>query len=303
MELHQGIESKIKDSEILLENHKTEARLSHENYIELTRRCKEDMDRINLLEQDNELNKDEIMFLKHKFTLTISADYQMNKLVPHWGLLPQPGSTHYLQKRSHDIFGIVNHSDGTSAIYIFDECIGPKNTDHTVSYLTDYLCQSGKVPNWVKRLHLYMDNACSTNKNYYALGWANEMVQQGKFDFIRISFLIAGHTKFAPDLLFSRVSQTFTRSDVFNTIELGAIALQYAYTIIDDGELVQPWRSAMVKYTTLPGIRELHDFIFVRNPGSDVKMKARRLCYTGPIQDTGFHICIINCKSHQKNMS
>ena len=215
----------------------------------------------------------------------------MSKLIPHWGLSAQPGSTYYLQKLSHDILGIVNHADGEkSGIYIFDECVGPKNTDHTVSYITHYLCESGLVPAWVKRLHIFMDNACSTNKNSYMLGWATEMVQQKRFSFIRISFLISGHTKFEPDLLFSQIAQTFNRSDVFNTTELGQLAEQYAHVVIDDGEIVQPWRVSLHKYSQLPGIRSLHDFVFVCNPGCDAKMKARSLCYTGQIQDTEFHV-------------
>ena len=75
-----------------------------------------------------------------------------------------------------------------------------------------------------------MDNACSTNKNFYSVGWASEMVQQGKFDFIRISFLIAGHTKFVPDLLFSKVSQSFSKSDIFTTTELGGTILLLSST-------------------------------------------------------------------------
>ena len=71
------------------------------------------------------------------------------------------------------------------------------------------------------------------------LGWANEMVQQGWFCFNRISFLIAGHTKSAPDL-FSRIAQSYNRSDVFNTTDLGQIAEQYANVVTEDGERVQP---------------------------------------------------------------
>ena len=70
---------------------------------------------------------------KRVFSLVLSADYQQAKLVPYWGSSAQPGSTYYLQKVSHDIFGIIKHSDDSKHIVLFDERIGPKNTDHTVS--------------------------------------------------------------------------------------------------------------------------------------------------------------------------
>ena len=217
-------------------------------------------------EEDEKLDR-----LKKGFYLVICADYQMSKLLPNWGYSPQPGSTYYLQKLSHDIFGIVNHSDNSSVIYLFDERCGPKNTDNTVSYLTHYL---SKVPAWVRKVHIYLDNACSTNKNQYTMGWASEMVQQGRFDVLRISFLIAGHSKFSPDLLFSKVAQAFNRSDVFTTEELGALAEQHASVIIDDGTNVYKWRNLLSKkYSALPGIRSHHDFIFARNPGADVQLR------------------------------
>ena len=59
---------------------------------------------------------------------------------------------------------------------------------------------------------------------------------------------------------------------------------------IDDGEKVRPWRASLDKYSTLPGIRNLHDFVFARNPGCNVRMKARRLCYKGLIQDSDFRV-------------
>ena len=89
------------------------------------------------------------------------------------------------------MFSIVDHSSGTSTVYLFDERIGPKNTDHTVSYLGDFISKSAP---WIKRVHLFLDNA--------TMAWAYEMVQQYILDLFHISFLVAGHTKFSPDLLF-----------------------------------------------------------------------------------------------------
>ena len=143
-----------------LDAHKEHAQKSHTYYHEVVQRSFKEME--NIQQQTTDLET-----VKHNFTLVLSADYQMQKLVPYWGFSPQPGSTYYLQKLSHDILGIVNHSTGKTQLYIFNETVGPKNTDHTVSYLQHYICQSGKVPSWVRRVHLYLDNTGSTNKNAY----------------------------------------------------------------------------------------------------------------------------------------
>ena len=39
-----------------------------------------------------------------------------------------------------------------------------------------------KVPSWVERVHLFMDNAGSTNKNQYQMGAAMEIMQQNLLD-------------------------------------------------------------------------------------------------------------------------
>ena len=122
--------------------------------------------------------RDELETLQHCFTLTISADYQQSKLIPSWCKSEQPGSTYYLQKVSHDIFGIVDHCEikGVNTTYVFDERIGPKNTDHTISFLNHYWATVSRQYPWMKRLAIFLDNATSTNKNRYLFSWAMEMV-------------------------------------------------------------------------------------------------------------------------------
>ena len=47
------------------------------------------------------------------------------------------------------------------------------------------------------------------------------------------------------------------------------------------------WRKTVAhKYSNLPGIRELHDFLALRNHGQDAAMKVRGNCYTGPLKNT-----------------
>ena len=43
-----------------------------------------------------------------------------------------------------------------------------------------------------------MDNAGSTNKNKYLMAAVYDVVRQKVLDFFQVSFMVAGHTKFAP---------------------------------------------------------------------------------------------------------
>ena len=129
------------------------------------------------------------------------------------------------------------------------------------------------------------------NKNFYLMAWAMELVQQGKLDFIPVSFLLAGHTKFSSDLLFSRIVQTYNRSNVFTTEELKEIAAQYASVVIDDGSIVCDWRNVLTNYSKLPGIRSLHDFVFTRHPTTKkVLAKVSTNCFGGTFSDAAIKV-------------
>ena len=103
------------------------------------------------------------------------------------------------------------------------------------------------------------------------------MVQHQKFDIVRVSFMIAGHTKFSVDQLFSRIAQSYNRSDVFTIAELGEVAAPYCSVDIDTGEIV-------TKYTNMPGIRTYHDFLFARIPlTGDSECRVREYCHEGSL--------------------
>jgi len=120
-------------------------------------RCKSVWKEITELEQKASLSQtdaDKLNALKHQFTVVISADYQQTKLVPHWGRTAQPGQTYYFNKVSHNIFRIVDHRTDQNSIYLFDKTIGPKNTDHTISFLKSYLQSVCLAYPWInKSLH------------------------------------------------------------------------------------------------------------------------------------------------------
>ena len=148
-----------------LENHRQEAQVSHKYYTEVISSCNSQWKEMEELKEKSTLSVEEkvrLGTLKNSFNLVLAADYQMCKLVPYWGLSSQPGSTYYQQKLNHDIFGVVNHAQNSSTVYLFDEGVGSKNTDHTISYLCDYF---SKLPRWICRVHLFLDNISSTIKN------------------------------------------------------------------------------------------------------------------------------------------
>ena len=144
----KAIEEEIKRLDDLHKKHEADATLSLEHYHEVTKRCQTQWRKILELEGKElrtECEEQELKALKDGFILALSADYQMGKLLPSWCKSPQPSSTYYFKKLSCDILGISDHREGHASTYIFDERVGPKNTDHTISYILHYI-KSDRVP-------------------------------------------------------------------------------------------------------------------------------------------------------------
>ena len=68
-----------------------------------------------------------------------------------------------------------------------------------------------------------------------------EVVEQRVFQYLCVSFMVSGHTKFAPDL-FGKIAKAFYAADVFNVIELEQLVQQFAVVILDSGGIVRTWR-------------------------------------------------------------
>ena len=65
---------------------------------------------------------------------------------------------------------------------------------------------------------------------------------QDKADLIRVSFMVAGHTKFEPDRFFSLTAKAYISNDVFTTNELANVMSPFAQKVVDDGLLVFMWQ-------------------------------------------------------------
>ena len=137
----ENLQKQKESCEEEMKTHREHAQKSREYYQKTTKTCNTEWKRISSLLEKPHLTEDEnseLRILQHCFTLVVSADYQQAKLIPFWGESEQPGSTYYLQKVSIEVFGISDHRNNTGHIDLFEEQLTPKNTDHTLSFLTKY---------------------------------------------------------------------------------------------------------------------------------------------------------------------
>lgn len=203
MDIHQNSPYGIRSR--LHQEHKEEAQNGLEYYKKLVSETRTTYMRIPMLEEQQSTpeNRAELNKLKENFSAFVSADYMMGKNLPFWGNSAQPSKTYYMMKLVHDILGVVDHASGIRYAYICDEvAAGPKSTDHTISFLDNYI--KVNVAIWIRHLTLCLDNA-RICKNQYLIAWAVELVEKRRFDSILFFYLTVGHTKFSPHLLFLKL--------------------------------------------------------------------------------------------------
>lgn len=143
----------------------------------------------------------------HVPELVLICDFQMGKLIPHWGQSAQPGKTYYYQKVMHHLFGIVDATNKQNYIYVMDDIVaGDTDADHVCSFLWNYVQQlpTPRPP----ILHVYLDSA-PCFKSRFVILWGAELVAQGIFKKVIFSYIVPGHTKFEPDALFSQIANRF----------------------------------------------------------------------------------------------
>ena len=105
------------------------------------------------------------------------------------------------------------------------------------------------------------------------------MVNTGKVELIHFSFIIADQTtqSLHQIIFFTNIANSYKMVDVFTIEELKSLCDQSATTFIEDGTNVHLWRDSLgEKYSNLPGVCKLHDFLFIK-----MVMKVREFCLGG----------------------
>lgn len=134
---------------------------------------------------------------------------------------PQPAETFYLRKMSVTPMGVFDEVDQTGVVYLFSQRHGKTNSNHVASILEKHI-ESLKMKGRNRRkLRLQLDN-CSVNKCYMLIRYAAYLLNTGLYDEIEICFMVAGHTKFSPDRMFSWLTGILRDIDVFEVDDIVA---------------------------------------------------------------------------------
>jgi hypothetical protein len=201
--------------------------------------------------------------------LHVSFDYAQQIHFPNSP--QQVGPLYFLTPRKCQLFGICSEAHMQQVNYLIDESDSPgKGANAVVSMVHHYL--EFKLPS-CQHLLMHADNAVGQNKNNIVLGYLAWRILSGRNRTIRLSFMLPGHTKFAPDRFFGQIKKLYRRTSVSTLIDIEDVVKS---SILDGRNIPQMtvdcrtgeryvtwynWSEYLGKYfQTLPGILKYHHF-------------------------------------------
>ena len=119
----------------------------------------------------------------------------------------QPGPIFFKSPRKCGLFGVNSEGCGVQVNYLIDEAHSTgKGGNVVISLMHDYLENHSLVET---DLHLHADNCAGQNKNNQMLWYLMWRCLWQRNQSIRLSFLVAGHTKFSPDGGFGLIKRKY----------------------------------------------------------------------------------------------
>ena len=252
--------SRLREAEVHLEM----ARLERKQYNEQITQCKEN------------IAEGEIPQMMH-----YSFDYAQQVHFPNNP--QQPGPAYFLTARKCQVFGVVCEPIGVQVNYLIDEneVIG-KGANATISLLHHFLETHGLKE---AKLLLHADNCIGQNKNNAVVHYLMWRVNTRRHESAQLSFMLAGHTKFAPDRHFGLFKKVYRRTRVDtisclqrvveNSSTCGANKAQLIRAI--DGTILvkyYDWVEFLKQYyRPIPSISKYHTFIAEHDHGNRIIVK------------------------------
>jgi hypothetical protein len=212
-----------------------------------------------------------------KIEMHYSFDYAQQVHLPSNPL--QPGPIYFKVPRKCGLFGVCCEAIPQQINFCIDEgvCSG-KGSNEVISYLDFFFDNYGFGEQTV---HLHCDNCAGQNKNRFVLQYLAWRTLTNRHTEINLHFMVAGHTKFAPDWCFGLLKKKFRRHEVnclkefahvINTSTINGInRTQLVGT--EDQQVFVPvynWQDLFRPHAkSFPGIQKTQHFRFSSNhPGA-----------------------------------
>lgn len=133
----------------------------------------------------------------------------------------QPGPMYFLTPRKCGLFGVCCEGIPQQVNYLIDEGMSSsKGSNAVIGYLHHFFREYGVGE---MRVDLHCDNCSGQNKNRFMLWYCAWRTIHTLHHSLGLHFLIAGHTKFAPDWCFGLIKQRFRRTRVNTLAEIAAV--------------------------------------------------------------------------------
>ena len=182
----------------------------------------------------------------------------------------QPGPVYFKTPRKCGLFGVCCEAIPRQVNFLIDEgVLTGKGANSTISYVHYFFERHGLGETFAQ---IHADNCGAQNKNNAFMWYYLWRVMTGLHHTIEYNFLIAGHTKFAPDWCFGLVKQrtrkTFISSlfDIARAVEDSATVNTAELAGLHNGTVLIPtydWMSYLdTFFKKIPHLKTYHHFRF-----------------------------------------
>ena len=237
--------------------------------------CKASENALEITGTETLLNRESRLSYSLNGTVHYSFDYAQQIHIPSNPM--QPGPIYFKTPRKCAIFGVVCEGLPRQVNFLIDEAADTgKGANATISYVHYYFKHHGLGET---DAHLNADNCTGQNKNncfLWYLAWRTLMKLHHS---ITYPFLIASHTKFAPDRCFGLIKRSYKVTYVSSLYEFARLVETSSNTGVNktqlvathDGRVIIPvydWTSFLSQYfKKLPNIKYHHFRFSKENPG------------------------------------
>ena len=188
----------------------------------------------------------------------------------------QPGPLYFLTPRKCSIFGMNDEALPRQVHFLCDEAGECGKGANVVASRTHYFLENHG--HGEKTVYLHADNCTGQNKNSTVIHYMSWRASTNRHTSITFSFLVVGHTKFAPDWCFGLFKRQFRRTNVGSLRGIAQVVNDSAECNVsqlvcdENGHTIVPtydWTDFFAPHLKkVTGIKKYHHFRFTSSePG------------------------------------